>query len=264
MTLRFGTDGIRGRESELTPELVVALGRAVAAGLGLGAGDRVVVGRDTRRSGPMLESALAAGLVAEGLLVERLGVIPTPGVAYVSASEQVAGAMISASHNVFSDNGIKLFAPGGHKLSDAAEARLEERLDALALGARGGVRVGGTAMGTVVDRPAAVEDYRQHLLAAALEGRCLDGLAVVVDPGHGAASPLAGSTFAAAGADVAVIHAEPDGVNINDGCGSTHPQALQRAVVDRNADLGLALDGDADRVLAVDHRGQLVDGDQLL
>ena len=264
VTLRFGTDGIRGRDTELTPELVVALGRAVATGLDLGTGDRVVIGRDTRRSGPLLESALAAGLAAEGLHVERLGVLPTPGVAHVSASEQVAGAMISASHNVFSDNGIKLFAPGGRKLSDGAEARLEERLDALVAGAASIGSGGGTALGTVADRPGAVDGYREHLLAAALEGRRLDGLTIVVDPAHGAASSIAGATFVAAGADVAVIHAEPDGTNINAGCGSTHPGALQRVVVERGADLGFALDGDADRVLAVDHRGELVDGDQLL
>jgi phosphoglucosamine mutase len=264
VTLRFGTDGIRGRETDLTPELVVAMGRAAAVALDLGPGARVVIGRDTRRSGPMIESALAAGLAAEGLHVERLGVIPTPGVAWVSATSHVAGAMISASHNVFSDNGIKLFGPGGHKLSDDAEARLEQRLDALvAAGAEIG-SADGSGVGTVVDRPQAAAGYGDHLLAAALGDRRLDGLGIVVDPAHGAASSIGPAVLTAAGADVRVIHAEPDGVNINAGCGSTHPAALRLAVVDGHADLGLALDGDADRVLAVDHRGELVDGDQLL
>ena len=265
MTLRFGTDGIRGRDTDLSPELVVAVGRAAAAALDLPPGRRFVIGRDTRRSGPMLESALAAGLAAQGLHVERLGVIPTPGVAYVSAVEHVPGAVISASHNVFSDNGIKLFAPGGHKLSDAAEARLERRLDALVGPADADIDpVGGTAMGTVADRADAIVDYGDHVLRAGLNGRTLDGLSIVIDPAHGAASVIAPVVLARAGAKLTVIHAEPDGCNINAGCGSTHPEALCRAVTDQGADLGLALDGDADRVLAVDHEGHLIDGDQLI
>lgn len=266
MTLRFGTDGIRGRDTELSPELVVAVGRAAAAALDLAPGRRFVIGRDTRRSGPMIESALAAGLAAEGLHVERLGVIPTPGVAHVSAAEDVAGAVISASHNAFSDNGIKLFAPGGRKLSDAAEARLERRLDALVSGSAADVDppVGGTAIGSVEDRPEAVVDYGDHVLATALEGRGLDGLSIVLDAAHGAAWALGPEVLARAGAKLTVIHAEPDGCNINAGCGSTHPEALSRAVTGHGADLGLALDGDGDRVLAVDHQGNLVDGDQLI
>ncbi len=265
MTLRFGTDGIRGSDTELSPELAVAIGRATALALDLELGQRFVIGRDTRRSGPMLESALAAGLAAQGLHVERLGVIPTPGVAHISAVEHVPGAVISASHNVFSDNGIKLFAPGGHKLSDAAESRLERRLDALVGPAGAGIDpVGGRAMGTVTDRPEAILDYGEHVLRAALDGRGLDGLSIVIDPAHGAASVIGPEVLARAGAKVTVIHAEPDGFNINAGCGSTHPEALCRAVIDQAADLGLALDGDADRVLAVDHEGHLVDGDQLI
>ncbi|HVL03193.1 MAG TPA: phosphoglucosamine mutase [Acidimicrobiales bacterium] len=262
MTLRFGTDGIRGSDHELTPELVVALGRAAAAALGLGPGARFVIGRDTRRSGPLLESALAAGLAAAGVHVERLGVLPTPGVAWVSATQHVAGAMISASHNVYSDNGIKFFAPGGRKLSDAVEATLEAALDEL-------VGQQATGRSALVDVPGTVVDvdrsshYGERVLAS-LEGRRLDGLSIALDPAHGAASVVGPDVLVRSGAALTVLHAAPDGTNINDDCGSTSPEALCGAVVESGADLGLALDGDADRVVAVDHRGELVDGDQLL
>ena len=262
MSLRFGTDGIRGSEHELTPELVVALGRAAAVALGLGPGARFVIGRDTRRSGPLLESALAAGLAAAGVHVERLGVLPTPGVAWASATQHVAGAMISASHNVYSDNGIKFFGPGGRKLSDAVEATLEAALDEL-------VGQPATGRSALVRVPGTVTDVDQSLhyggrVLASLEGRRLDGLSVVLDAAHGAASMVGPDVLARSGVAVTVLHAAPDGTNINDDCGSTSPEALCRAVVKTGADLGLALDGDADRVVAVDHRGALVDGDQLL
>ncbi|MDP8954277.1 MAG: phosphoglucosamine mutase [Actinomycetota bacterium] len=270
--LRFGTDGIRGPDTELTPELAVALGRAAATVLAPRPGDRLVIGRDTRRSGSMLESALAAGLAAHGVVVERLGVLPTPGVAWVAANEKVPGAMISASHNVFSDNGIKFFAAGGHKLSDQAEARLEGELHRRLLdgplaatagaGAVASV-VSGAAVGTVSDRDDIDPGYADHLLAC-LEGRRLDGLSVVLDPAHGAAAKVGPEVLARTGAEVHVVHGSPDGVNINAGCGSTYPEGLARAVVDSGADLGLALDGDADRMIAVDHRGGLVDGDQII
>ncbi|CAN5674917.1 phosphoglucosamine mutase [soil metagenome] len=259
MTLRFGTDGIRGSESELGPELVVALGRAAAVVLTPRPGDRMVIGRDTRRSGPRLETALVAGLVAGGAGVERLGVLPTPGVAWVSATEGVAGAMISASHNVFSDNGIKFFALGGRKLSHETEARLEAELDRHLVD----LDVDVETVGTVLDRSEVVGGYVDHLLAG-LEGRRLDGLSVVLDPAHGAASEVGPEVLERAGAAVHVLHGAPDGININAGCGSTHPEELCRVVVDTGADLGLALDGDADRVIAVDHRGELVDGDQII
>lgn len=266
--LRFGTDGIRGAETELGPELVVALGRAAAVVLAPGPDARMVVGRDTRRSGPFVESALAAGLAAEGVAVERLGILPTPGVAWVSATEEVPAAVISASHNVFSDNGIKFFGPGGRKLPDGAEARLQAELDrrvATAVGAAPLAAAGqpGPAPGPVADRGDAGPAYVEHLLAC-LEDRRLDGLAVVLDAAHGAASGVGPEVLRRAGAEVQVLHADPDGRNINAGCGSTHPEALCRAVVDTGADLGLALDGDADRVIAVDHRGLLVDGDQII
>ncbi|MBA2436786.1 MAG: phosphoglucosamine mutase [Acidimicrobiia bacterium] len=262
MTLRFGTDGIRGSDTELTPELVYAVGRAAASALGLTPASRFVIGRDTRRSGPMLESALAAGVASSGVHVERLGVLPTPGVAWVSASAGVAGAVISASHNVFSDNGVKFFAPGGRKLSDETEAALEAALDVLVGDGPTGSPAAAGAPGDVseVDRSS---DYGDRVLAC-LEGRRLDGLSVVLDAAHGAASVVGPEVLARSGARLRVLHAAPDGTNINDGCGSTHPEALCRAVVDAGADLGLALDGDADRVVAVDHRGELVDGDQLI
>jgi phosphoglucosamine mutase len=261
VTLRFGTDGVRGvANTDLTPELVVALGRAAARVLG---GRRFLIGRDTRISGPMLEAALAAGLMAEGADVEYVGVLPTPGVAWLSAFHEVPAAMISASHNPFADNGIKFFV-AGRKLPDDVEERLEREIDALLGDTDVAGRRTGDALGArhVLER-AEVGRYGDALIST-LEGRTLDGLHVVLDCAHGAASAVAPEVFARAGATVDVIHDAPDGKNINDGAGSTHPEALQRAVVERGADVGLAFDGDADRVLAVDHEGTLVDGDHLI
>jgi phosphoglucosamine mutase len=257
VTLRFGTDGVRGVANvDLTPELVIAFGRAAARVLG---SNRFAIGRDTRASGPLLESALAAGLAAEGMEVERLGVIPTPGVAWVSATEGVAGAMISASHNPAADNGIKLFTPGGRKLADDVEERLEAELDRILHEGP----VGSTTVGPIADR-ADERDRWCESLVETLEGRRLDGLRVAIDCAHGAASPVAPGVLSSLGALVDVLHAEPDGTNINEGAGSTHPEALQRLVVERGAVAGLAFDGDADRVLAVDEHGRLVDGDHLI
>ncbi len=259
--LSFGTDGVRGvANQDLTPELALALGRASARVLG---GDAVVIGRDTRRSGPMLEAALAAGYASEGVAVTLLGVVPTPTVAHAAATRDVPGAMISASHNPFPDNGIKLFAAGGHKLADEAEADLEAELAHL-LGSGGGERPTGAAVGTVgIDDGAAVAAYADGLRGA-IGGRSLSGLSVVLDCAHGAASSLAPQVLRDAGVEVTVVHARPDGVNINDDAGSTSPAALQRAVVDHGADVGLALDGDADRLLAIDAAGELVDGDHVI
>ena len=201
----------------------------------------------------MLSAALAAGLAAEGASVFDLGVLPTPGVAWHAATEGLPAAVVSASHNPFADNGVKFFAAGGRKLTDAQEAQLEAELD-------GGAR--GTAVGLVAAR-ADSAPYRAALVES-LGGRRLDGVRVVLDCAHGAASEVAPPVFRALGADVVVLNAEPDGRNINEGCGSTHPEGLQRAVADLMADAGLAFDGDADRVLAVDARGALVDGDHLL
>jgi phosphoglucosamine mutase len=259
MTLRFGTDGIRGvANTELTPELALALGRAAARVLG---GDRVVIGRDTRISGPLLEAALAAGFAAEGVTVERLGVLPTPGVAFVSEAEGVPGAVISASHNLFADNGIKLFAPGGLKLPDDTEAAVEAELEAVVAGAAGGPS--GEDVGAVVDRPGAGERYVEHLTGI-LAGHRLDGVTLVLDCANGAASVVAPAAFQRLGANVVVINDHPDGCNINDRCGATHPENLRLAVVAEGADAGLAFDGDADRLIAVDHTGSVVDGDHLI
>lgn len=264
MTLRFGTDGIRGNAlSDLTTDLVTSLGRAAARVLGTG--HTYLMGRDTRESGPTIEAALAAGLAAEGAEVVSLGVIPTPGLAYLAQQRSVPAAMISASHNLHEDNGIKFFASDGVKLSDEVEHRIEVELDAL---------VSNPATLVLApdipdhDAPARSHDdgigeYVDHLVAA-LDGRRLDGIAVVVDCGHGAAFEVAPMAFTRLGAKIDVRFAEPDGRNINAECGSTHPEALRSAVVETGAHIGLALDGDADRCIAVDERGELVDGDRIL
>ena len=256
MTLRFGTDGVRGRVGdELTPELVLALGRAAARVLGA---DRFLVGRDPRLSGPLLEGALAAGLAAEGVLVERLGVLPTPAVAALAAAEGVPGAVISASHNTYADNGVKLFTAGGRKLDDAVEQRLEAELQRPPAEPRT-----GAALGTVADRVDAADRYVDALVAS-LGGRRLDGLSVVLDCANGAASTVGPAALRRLGADVDVVAAEPDGRNINAGCGSTAPEAVAARVLAVGADAGLAVDGDADRVVAVDATGRVVDGDHLM
>ena len=255
MTLRFGTDGVRGVANvDLTPELVLALGRAAARVL---PGRRFLVGRDTRVSGPMLEAALAAGLASEGVDVELLGVLPTPAVAWRSARDGVPAAMVSASHNPYGDNGIKLFAAGGLKLSDEVEEELEAELDRLLHGAE-------TTAGEVatIDHVANATDGYVDFLLGAIEP--LRGLRVVLDCANGAASTVGPAVLRRAGAEVDVIHADPNGTNINEGCGATHVESLQRRVVELGFDAGVALDGDADRVLAVDHRGRLVDGDHLI
>ncbi|HEX6596799.1 MAG TPA: phosphoglucosamine mutase [Acidimicrobiales bacterium] len=255
MTLRFGTDGVRGvANAELTPELLLALGRAAARVLGPGP---FLVGRDTRWSGEMVTAAVAAGLASEGAHVVDLGVLPTPGVAWHSRSENLPAAMISASHNPFPDNGVKFFTAGGLKLPDATEARLEAEMDLAPAAAPT-----GRGLGWITERDGS-EQYLDHL-AASLGGRRLHGLRLVVDCANGATSGLAGDLFSSLGADVQVLAAEPDGANINEGCGSTHPEGLQRAVVAAGADAGLAFDGDGDRVLAVDAGGALVDGDEII
>jgi phosphoglucosamine mutase len=261
VSLRFGTDGVRGvAGSELTPELVMALGRAAARVLtgGLPGRPALVVGRDTRWSGPLLQSALSAGLAAEGVDVVDLGVLPTPAVAAVAARQGLPGAVISASHNPYMDNGIKLFAPGGRKLDEIDEQRIEAALDGV------GARRSGATLGRLKTDPNARSWYCDGVVDA-LQGRRLDGTRVVVDCAHGAAVATATDILTAAGAEVVeVLCAAPDGTNINAGCGSTDPSGLAEAVVRRGADAGLALDGDADRVIAVDGTGAVVDGDRLL
>jgi phosphoglucosamine mutase len=260
MTLRFGTDGIRGvANEELTPELVTAVGRAAARVLGAGAA--FVVGRDTRRSGPMLEAALVAGLCAEGADVLLAGVLPTPAIAQLAAERGAPAAMITASHNPFSDNGVKLFGRGGRKLTDDVERAIEHELRGLASSMP--VGPGGRGVGVAAELRDALDEYAAHVVGA-LEGRRLDGVRVVIDCANGAAFRAAPRVLRDIGADVEVMHASPNGLNINDGCGSTDPSALQRLVVDTGANVGLAFDGDADRLIAVDEHGEIVDGDQLI
>jgi phosphoglucosamine mutase len=254
--LRFGTDGIRGdADADLTPELVVALGRAAARVFGVE--QPFVVARDTRRSGPRLLDNLAIGLRAEAATVRDAGVLPTPGLAYLASATGSPALMISASHNPWTDNGIKLFAPGGQKLDDATERRVEDEVRACVLEPIAAHEAAGTLAGQ------SNAAYVDHLVSA-LDGRRLDGMSVVLDCANGAASEVGPAVFRALGAEVVVLHAEPNGVNINAGCGSTHPADLQAKVVDARARAGLAFDGDADRVLAVDENGALVDGDQIM
>jgi phosphoglucosamine mutase len=206
----------------------------------------------------MLEAAFVAGVTAAGVAARLLGVAPTPAVAWVAARDGIPGAVISASHNPFGDNGIKLFAPGGRKLSETEERAVEA---AMADGA--GVRAEGAAVGVATDVTDEVDAWVAALVAT-LGGRRLDGLRVVLDLAHGAASEVGAPALRSLGADVVVLADRPDGTNINDRCGATHTEALQAAVVAEGADLGIALDGDADRCLAVDAGGALVDGDQIL
>src|SRR6201994_4780696 len=258
----FGTDGVRGvANQELTAELALALGAAAARRLTSPNSARrrvAVIGRDPRASGEMLEAAVIADLTSEGVVALRVGVLPTPAVAYLtSAYDADFGVMISASHNPMPDNGIKIFGPGGHKLDDAAEDRIEELVH------QGpGSRPTGAGIGRVVTAEDALDRYLRHA-GKALTNR-LDGLTLGVDCAHGAASMAAPRAYRAAGANVIAVHAEPDGLNINDGCGSTHMEALQAAVVSNGADLGLAHDGDADRCLAVDAAGRVIDGDAIM
>jgi phosphoglucosamine mutase len=259
----FGTDGVRGLANrDLTAELALDLSVAAAHVLGdvgafAGHRPKAVVGRDPRASGEFLEAAVIAGLASAGVDVIRLGVLPTPAVAFLTeALDADLGVMLSASHNAMPDNGIKFFAKGGVKLDDAIEDAIEARLE------EPWERPVGEAVGRVFDDPSAVHLYEQHLLGTIPNG--LTGLKVVVDCANGAASRVAPQVYAKAGARVAAIHADPDGLNINDGCGSTHMDDLIAAVREHGADIGIAHDGDADRCLAVDEKGNIVDGDHIL
>jgi phosphoglucosamine mutase len=261
MARLFGTDGVRGlANGELTPELALSL--AASAARVLAAHDRshrpvAVVGRDPRASGEMLEAAVVAGLASAGADVLRLGVLPTPAVAYlVGALHADLGVMISASHNPMPDNGIKLFAAGGHKLPDGIEDEIEAGL------AERGARPTGSGVGRVSDVKDAVDRYVEYLLSATPHS--LRGVRIVVDCANGASSIAAPEVYRKAGAEVIAIHAEPDGLNINDNCGSNHPELLRAAVLKHKADLGIAHDGDADRCVAVDAAGEMVDGDQIM
>lgn len=257
----FGTDGVRGvANRELTPELAFKLGRIGAYVLTTrGPGARIAIGKDTRISGDMLESALVSGILSMGVDVLRLGVISTPGVAYVTKQLGAdAGVMISASHNPVEDNGIKFFGGDGFKLLDDVEDEIERLLhieeDVLP-------RPIGPNVGRIYDEPA-VAMYTKFLLST-ISCR-FDGLHIVLDCANGAASSIAPKVFEKLGAKVTVVHAQPDGVNINVGCGSTAPHVVQHAVLAAEADLGLSFDGDADRLIAVDATGEIIDGDFIM
>ena len=258
MGSRFGTDGIRGEVGqELTVELALALGRAVGHRLG-GSDRRVLLGRDTRRSGEMLSAALTAGLAATGTDVVDLGIVTTPCLVHASGGEAfAAGIVVSASHNPAPDNGLKVVVDG-RKLSDEAEAELEALID---------------DPSPIPDRPnaelgrlrpdrGAVDAYRRHLVEAA--GDAVTGLRIGIDCANGSAATIAPDLFRSLGAEVTVLFDAPDGTNINEGCGSTHPERLAETVAAAGLDLGLAFDGDADRLIAVDETGAIVDGDAIM
>ncbi|MGD6781853.1 phosphoglucosamine mutase [Sutcliffiella horikoshii] len=258
----FGTDGVRGvANSELTPELAFKVGRLGGYVLTKDqTRPKVLIGRDTRISGHMLEGALVAGLLSIGAEVMRLGVISTPGVAYLTkALGAQAGVMISASHNPVADNGIKFFGPDGFKLSDEQEAEIEalmdEETDSLP-------RPVGADLGQVNDYFEGGQKYLQFLKQTVDED--FSGIHIALDCAHGATSSHATHLFADLEADISTMGSSPNGLNINDGVGSTHPEALAQLVLEKGADIGLAFDGDGDRIIAVDEKGQIVDGDQIM
>ena len=257
----FGTDGVRGRVGEfpITPEFVLKLGWAVGQVFAREGRGRVLIGKDTRISGYMFESALEAGLVAAGVDVRLLGPMPTPAIAYLTRTFKArAGIVISASHNPYYDNGIKFFSAEGSKLPDDIELAIEEAMD------QPMSTVESAALGKVKRIDDAAGRYIEYCKSTFGTELSLDGLKIVLDCAHGATYHVAPSVFAELGADVVVMGASPDGLNINAEVGSTHPGALCRRVTSEGADLGIAFDGDGDRVLFVDVNGELVDGDELL
>lgn len=258
----FGTDGVRGEANvELTPELAFKLGRFGGYVLSQHETDvpRVFVARDTRISGQMLEAALIAGLLSVGIHVYKLGVLATPGVAHLVKTEKAsAGVMISASHNPAQDNGIKFFAGDGFKLDDALEAEIEALLDAEEDTLP---RPSAQGLGDVVEYPEGLRKYQQFLVST---GTDLDGMKVALDTANGAAATSARQIFVDLGADLTVMAEKPDGLSINEGVGSTHPEKLQELVKETGSQIGLAFDGDSDRLIAVDENGDLVDGDRIM
>ncbi|MFM9130460.1 MAG: phosphoglucosamine mutase [Actinomycetes bacterium] len=258
----FGTDGVRGcANKDLTPELVFSLGKSaslvIAKQHGKGRAS-AVVGRDPRASGEMLEAALIAGLATVGVDVLKVGVLPTPAIAYLTQYYKAdLGVVLSASHNVFSDNGVKFFSKDGKKLPDEVEDEIEKNLETKV------PHPTGSEVGRVKEMADAYEAYLSHLLET-VETGALKGLKVVVDCANGAASDVAPDLYQRAGAEVIAIHNAPNGININDNCGSTHMGSLIERVKKEKADLGIAHDGDADRCLAVDESGNIIDGDHIL
>lgn len=257
----FGTDGIRGRvgTDPITASFMLRLGWAAGRVLARHGRGKVLIGKDTRLSGYMFESALEAGLSAAGVDIELLGPMPTPGVAYLTRTLRAqAGIVISASHNPFQDNGVKFFSADGAKLPDGVELAIEQELD------RPMETVDSANLGRARRIGDAVGRYIEFCKSTVTIGLRLSGLRVVIDCAHGATYQIAPSVFTELGAEVSTIGCQPDGLNINAGCGSTHPETLSQAVVNRDADLGIAFDGDGDRVVMVDDQGTVIDGDQLL
>ena len=257
----FGTDGIRGLvgTDPITPDFVMRLGWAVGKVLGNGNGSKVVIGKDTRISGYMFESALEAGLSAAGVDVMLLGPMPTPGIAYLTRTMHAdAGIVISASHNPYYDNGIKFFSAQGTKLPDDVESRIEDMLE------QPMVCNESAELGKAVRMESVAGRYIEFCKSSVPFATSLKGLKIVIDCANGATYKVAPSVFHELGAKVITIGNNPDGLNINKECGSTHPDALQKAVQENHADVGVALDGDGDRLIMVDHEGKLVDGDELL
>jgi len=260
----FGTDGIRGLTNQEPMTAETALKVAMAAATQLRRGDhihRVVIAKDTRLSGYMLEPALAAGFISMGLDVIMVGPLPTPAVAMLTKSLRAdLGVMISASHNAYEDNGIKLFGPDGYKLSDAIEATIEQLVD----GSFAGQLAPAAQLGKAVRMEDASGRYIEYVKSSFPKGLTLDGLKIVVDCAHGAAYKVAPRVLTELGAEVVAIAVEPNGKNINDNCGAVSPQTMQEAVVLHHADIGIALDGDADRLIVADEHGTRIDGDQIM
>ena len=257
----FGTDGIRGKvgKAPMSPDFVLNLGRAAGKVLARAGGGLVLIGKDTRISGYMFESALEAGFSAAGVSVRLLGPMPTPGIAYLTRAFRAdAGVVISASHNAFYDNGIKFFDGQGKKLPDATEAAIEAELE------QPFSTVESSALGNAKRIDDAAGRYIEFCKSSVPFGLSLKGLRVVVDCAHGATYQVAPAVLAELGATVFPIGIAPNGMNINDGVGSTAPKAMQQAVIEHDADIGIALDGDGDRLIMADRRGELVDGDELV
>ena len=265
MARLFGTDGVRGEANvALCPELAYRLGWAAALYFGekVQQNPLIIIGRDTRISGNLFESALATGICSAGGRVEIVGVCPTPAIAYLARThEAAAGIVISASHNPFYDNGIKFFGGDGYKLPDAVEDEIENLVRRIEAGEKL-PRATRENIGRIKRRKEYVREYIDFVQGTA--GVQLDGLKVVLDCANGAAYDCMPRVLRRLGADVHVIHAEPDGVNINEACGSTHLESLQKTVLADGADIGIAHDGDADRCLCVDEKGEVIDGDHIL
>ncbi len=257
----FGTDGIRGEVGSypITPDFMLKLGWAAGRVLAEGGRGKVLIGKDTRISGYMFESALEAGLSAAGLDIYLLGPMPTPAIAYLTQTLHArAGVVISASHNPFADNGVKFFSAEGMKLADEVELAIEAEMDKPMQSVR------SEALGKAQRVDDAPGRYIEFCKSTIPHGMDLRGMKLVVDCAHGATYHVAPNVFSELGAEVSSIGVDPDGLNINEACGATQPQALQKAVLDSGADLGIALDGDGDRLIMVDHAGEIVDGDEVL